>query len=161
MKSIIFLDTVAIIKLHIFKGYSRENYREYSSEIWYLYVSEHAKVKYAETKSPFSAVWWRCALFQCSSTACMLVLSPWYKIKTRLHWVMVWSIMTLIKKECALLVKIFYQNGSNYLATLKEYRRMKRLKEIQWVSKDWKIIFLNLKRQENWALFHPQEGGVP
>ncbi|GFS68755.1 hypothetical protein TNCV_408611 [Trichonephila clavipes] len=36
--------------------------------------------------------------------------------------------MTLNKKERALLVKIFYQNGSNYLATLKEYRRMKRLR---------------------------------
>lgn len=36
--------------------------------------------------------------------------------------------MTLNKKERALLVKIFYQNGSNYSATLKEYRRMKRLR---------------------------------
>ena len=36
--------------------------------------------------------------------------------------------MTLSKKERALLMKIFYQNGSNNSATLKEFRRMKRLR---------------------------------
>ena len=37
--------------------------------------------------------------------------------------------MTLNKEERALLVKIFYQNGSNYSAILKECRRMKQLRK--------------------------------
>ena len=36
--------------------------------------------------------------------------------------------MTLSTKECALLVKIFYQNGSNYSVTLKEFWHMKCLR---------------------------------
>ena len=36
--------------------------------------------------------------------------------------------MTLNKKEYALLVTISHQNGSNYSATLREFRRIKRLR---------------------------------
>ncbi|GFX76177.1 hypothetical protein TNCV_2144811 [Trichonephila clavipes] len=45
---------MAIIKLQMFKVCWRENYLEYSSEICYLHVLEHAQVKYARKKSPFS-----------------------------------------------------------------------------------------------------------
>ncbi|GFS78666.1 hypothetical protein TNCV_3148491 [Trichonephila clavipes] len=46
-----YLAPVAINKLQLFKGCWRENHREYSSEIWYLHVSEHAQIKYAEKEN--------------------------------------------------------------------------------------------------------------
>ena len=75
---------VAIIKLQIFKGCWRENYRDYSSEIWYLHVSEHAKSN-MEKKLLFSPDRWRCAVFQCLSTAHKQILSLSNSIKTRSH----------------------------------------------------------------------------
>ena len=73
---------VAIIKLQMFKGCWRENYREYSSEISYLHVSGCAQVKYKK-KIAFSRNKWRCVIFQCLSKAYMQILSPSNNIKTR------------------------------------------------------------------------------
>ncbi|GFW88899.1 uncharacterized protein TNCV_2683331 [Trichonephila clavipes] len=38
-------------------------------------------------------------------------------------------IMSLQKKDRSLVVKLFYQNGSNHLAALREYRRLKDLQK--------------------------------